>query len=193
MITELKRHALLGFLLIACIVFFQACGKYTPRAFNTLSRSSNKKTLNVVAHQLTSSESKDYFNIDVTKPSGMYFSSWPGYQAIHISIENNTKDPYVFRADRINGPLAYWYEVWEKIQEPFENAFNNLDDRYATIKTIEKDIKTKTFNSDDTQVILNGRTFNTFLFIPKTAECFYLSLVLINERTGEEKVFEFDL
>ncbi len=181
-------------------LFLQSCAKYEPKPFSRpLGVSIKKKELSVAAHQISSSESKYYFNQDLTDK---------GYQIIHLSIKNHSNDPIVLDAHWIDLHLASLKAVGQKLHYniplqvtpwiiasifmwPFllVAAANGIGCNTVN-QEITTDIESRSFGNNSIEVIRPHNQLNKFLFVSRENWRHSFATVLTNKRTGERITFD---
>ncbi len=184
-------------------MFLQSCAKYEPKPFNRpLGVSIKKKELTLAAHQLSSSESKYYFNSDITNND---------FQVIHLSVTNHSEDPYVLDAhwidlhlapiSKINGKIHYntplymtpWLVAslsWWPLLGGAAIAGYNCS---SVNKEITNDLEARAFCNNSVEVIRPKNRINKFLFVSRENWRHSFTTILVNKKTNERVPFDIVL
>ena len=173
----------------------QSCARrYSSKSFKILpEKGVTKNNVSVIAHELSTKESYYYFNADVNKTTGLFYPSYPAYQAIQLTIKNDSNEPYVLNSNLINVQLADYSDVTYKIKEENDSDFFSESSRAIRLSKLIKDIEYLTLHQNSTETIAPHNIFNKFIFINKKDATTFLSLDLINQQSGEKIVFNLDL
>ena len=197
MVTILSQRLLTFFTLLLCVGLLstQSCAKYGSKSFNKLSnRGITKNNVTVTAHELSSKDSNHYFNADITTTDRLWFTSYPSYQAIQLTIKNDSNVSYILDTDRINLPLASCHEVSQKIYRINSYWLSKKDSDFYTLKNrIYCDIEARALDQNTTIAIGAHSSVNKFLFVPCDNAASYLAITLVNKKNGEKIKFEIDL
>lgn len=184
--------------LVACFIgllFVGACSRYSSKPFKTIeSRSAvEKNNIRLNAKKLSAQDSEYYFSCDLTKANKQLWirEIFPAYKIIHLSIYNDSANTQILDAEYLNLSLIETYRITDKIEY---NVNFWIDDSALTAsiqrQNVRDTLRSKFLQSDSVVQIAPYTKYNVFLPFSIDAFTSDLSLVLINQTTGEKTVFD---
>lgn len=187
--------------LVACFIgllFVGACSRYSSKPFKTIeSRSAvEKNNIRLNAKKLSAQDSEYYFSCDLTKANKQLWirEIFPAYKIIHLSIYNDSANTQILDAEYLNLSLIETYRITDKIEY---NVNFWIDDSALTAsiqrQNVRDTLRSKFLQSDSVVQIAPYTKYNVFLPFSIDAFTSDLSLVLINQTTGEKTVFDIVL
>ena len=192
------RFIMLNKKLVACFIgllFVGACSRYSSKPFKTIeSRSAvEKNNIRLNAKKLSAQDSEYYFSCDLTKANKQLWirEIFPAYKIIHLSIYNDSANTQILDAEYLNLSLIETYRITDKIEY---NVNFWIDDSALTAsiqrQNVRDTLRSKFLQSDSVVQIAPYTKYNVFLPFSIDAFTSDLSLVLINQTTGEKTVFD---
>ena len=199
------RFIMLNKKLVACFIgllFVGACSRYSSKPFKTIeSRSAvEKNNIRLNAKKLSAQDSEYYFSCDLTKANKQLWirEIFPAYKIIHLSIYNDSANTQILDAEYLNLSLIETYRITDKIEYNV-NFWIGADNFHSALvastqrQNVRDTLRSKFLQSDSVVQIAPHTKYNVFLPFSIDASTSDLSLVLINQTTGEKTVFDIVL